>query len=117
MWVVLGFPLAAAASVDGLSTGRVSDQASFVRSHTPHGCFLVQSLRRKRVKSGLPSGDFAVKGEGPAFGRGLVFCFLSAFNSSELSETKMPVLADLFLACRWLILSCLWSFGGWFFGR
>jgi hypothetical protein len=36
---------------------------------SPHGYFLVQSLRRKRVESGLPSADFAVKGEGPAFGR------------------------------------------------
>jgi hypothetical protein len=67
---------------------------------SPHGYFLVQSLRKKRVESGLPSADFAAKGEGPAFGRALFFVFLSTFNSSELSETKMPILADLFLACR-----------------
>jgi len=72
----------------------------------PPGYFLVQSLRRKRVKSGLPSADFAVKCEGPAFGRacsislGRFPLFLYTFNSSELSGTKMPVLADLFLACR-----------------
>ena len=37
----------------------------------PTGYFLVQSLRRKRDESRLPSSDFAVKDEGPAFGRAL----------------------------------------------
>jgi hypothetical protein len=56
-----------------------------------------------------------MKGEDPALA-GPCLLFLSTFNSSELSETKMPVLADLFLACRWLISSCLWIFGRWFLG-
>jgi hypothetical protein len=68
-------PLAAAASVDGLSTGGVSDQVLFVWRHAPHRYFLVQSIRTKRVKSGLSSADFAVKGEGPAFGRVLFSVF------------------------------------------
>jgi hypothetical protein len=28
----------------------------------------------------------------------------------------MPVLADLFLVCRWLISNWLWIFGWWFLG-
>jgi hypothetical protein len=43
----------------------------------PTGYFLVQSLQRKGVESGLPSSDFAVKGEGPAFGQALfLFSYL-----------------------------------------
>jgi hypothetical protein len=82
----------------------------------PHWCFFVQSLRRKGVESGLSSSSFAVKGEGPAFLGRAFCCFLSTFNSSELSETKTPVLADLFLASRWLIWSRLWILGGGFLG-
>ena len=40
---------------------------------------------------------FAVKGEGPAFGRAF---FLLCFYFIELSETKMPVLAGLFFGLQ-----------------
>jgi hypothetical protein len=56
--------------------------------------------------------SLAVKCERPSFWPGLVFCFLSTFNSIELSETKMPDLMDLFLACSWLIAGGLWILEG-----
>ena len=51
---------------------KVIARVCILQGLAPAGYFLVQSLRGKRVKSGLPSADFAIKGEGPAFGR--VFC-------------------------------------------
>jgi hypothetical protein len=51
----------------------------------PAGYFLVQSLRMKRVRSGLASPGpslLAVKGEGPAFGRAL-FSYLVLFYRIE----------------------------------
>jgi hypothetical protein len=76
----------------------------------PRGTFWCKVSEGKGLSLDFPLSDFAVKGEGPAFDRVLFFSFLSTFNSSELSETKMPVLADLFLAFKWFILNCLWIF-------
>jgi hypothetical protein len=79
----------------------------------PRGAFLCKVFERQGIGLDLGSGSSLssglkrrVKGEGPAFGRAFSV-FLSTFNSTGLSETKVPVWRDLFLACRWLILGCL----------
>jgi hypothetical protein len=82
MWMVLGFPLAAAASVDVLLKGGVS------LCGIGNGCFGVGSTMcspkgvlfcaKSSEEKGLvwtSSADFAVKGEGPAFGRALFSVF------------------------------------------
>ena len=65
----------------------------------PTGYFFVQSLRRKRVESGLPF-PVPVKYESPAGWPGF---FSLYFYCMELRQTKMPTLADLFFGCRSLI--------------
>jgi hypothetical protein len=83
----------------------------------------VQSLRKTRDRSGLAGPDFPVfwlkarvKGEGPAFGRACFF-FLSTFNSTELSETKMPVLADLFFGWQVFYFELIMVFAAWVLRR
>jgi hypothetical protein len=43
-------------------------------------------------------------------------CFFFYFYFNELGETKTPVLADLFLARRSFVSSCLWIFECLFLG-
>jgi hypothetical protein len=59
-----------------------------VHRSLPTGYFLVQSLRKKRVRSGLSPFSFAVKGDGPAFGRAF---FLSTFILSNWVELKCQI--------------------------
>jgi hypothetical protein len=63
----------------------------------------MQSLRKKRPASGLGRVQvwfFVVKCESPAWWPGLFLSYCFYFNG--LGETKMPTLADLFLAGKWI---------------
>jgi hypothetical protein len=88
---------------------------------SPWGYFFVQSLRKTRDRSGLAGPDFpclrvkvfGLKAKARLLA-GPVSFFLSTFNSTELSETKMPVWMHLFFACRWLILGCFLGLLGGF---
>jgi hypothetical protein len=76
------------------------------------GCFLVQSLRKRRDESGLrgPTSLLAVKCEGPAFGRASSVSI--SFNSSEWSETKMPDCADLFFGLQVIYFELFMDYSG-----
>jgi hypothetical protein len=64
-------------------------------------------FKRKDLSPYFGSGllALAVKCESPAGEPD--FAFYLYFYCSELRETKMPVMADLFLGGRFFILSCL----------
>jgi hypothetical protein len=79
----------------------------------PTGYFFAQSLRRKRVKSGLPF-PVPVKCESPA---GWPDFFSHYFYCMELRGTKMPTLTDLFSLLQvahfgQFIEIVMWDFGG-----
>jgi hypothetical protein len=70
---------------------------------SPHGCFFVQSLRKRRDKSGLAWARVLfsrLNAKVRLFGRA---SFSIYFYFNEVSETKMPSSASLFFGRRWLI--------------
>jgi hypothetical protein len=58
----------------------------------------VQSLQKKRPASGLPGAGLGLNAKARLGSRAFPFSYY--FYSIGLSETKMPSLKDLFLACK-----------------
>jgi hypothetical protein len=71
----------------------------------PTGYFLCKVFEGQEIGPDFLLSGFAVKCEGPAFGRAtsIYFYFI------EWDITKRPVSASLFLARKFLIFSCLWD--------